>query len=295
MYIGIVCSIVAGFIWSCVNVIDKTVVSKYITDPRFLIMVFSLVSLLTGLAIIPFTGGQVSGWPLVLLVLSAVAHTLGTIAYFFAMKTDEPSRVVPLFSLTTVFIVFLSIIFLGEIFSGRTYLGIAIIIAGSFIISTRNSLSSVLKSRALWMMALGSLGYAVAYIINKHLLAEHTFWQVFAWQRLLVGMFGAVLFIFYYRRVREIFRAIRKKFVLLSFSAEVLNVIGTFFLTVASAFWYVTLVEAVVSVQYVFIFFWAIAGSRFKPALFSEEFSRRAILQKAVSIALIVVGIFMIT
>jgi len=295
MTLGFLLTIAAGFIWSLVNVIDKTVVSKYIKDPIFMILIFTLVSFLVGVIAVPFVHGEITGLAWGWLFVAGLAHTFGTLLYFYAMKIEETSRVVPLFSLSTVFIVVLSAIFLGEVFDLITYIGIIVIIIGSVTIAARKNILQSFKSKALRLMIFSNLGFAIAYTVTKYLLNTYTYWQVFSWQRVMVGIFGVVLFIVLFKTVKKVYRKVKFKYMVLSGTAETMNVVGVFFFTMASAFWFVALVEAVVSVQYVFIFFWALIISRFKPSLFSEEVNKKIMLQKIVSIALIIVGIYLIT
>jgi transporter family protein len=295
MTLGFLLSLAAGFVWSCVNVIDKAVVSKFIKNPIFMIVIFVFVSLVIGLITLPFLNGGLSGWDWGWILIASIAYTLGNLLYFYALKKEEPSRIIPLFSLTTVLVVMFSALFLGEVFGFETYFGIFVIITGSIIITAKKNILYSFTSRALWLMVLSCLGFSIAYVINKYLLDTYSYWQVFGWQRVIVGLAGIFIVFGFYSELKQVYQQIKKRYMALSASAEVLNVFGVLLFTIASAFWFVALVEAVVSVQYVFVFFWALIISRFKPSLFSEEVNKKIMLQKIVSIALIIVGIYLIT
>jgi len=295
MTLGFLLSLAAGFIWSCVNVIDKVVISKYIKNPIFMIVILVFVSLIIGLITIPFLTGGLQGWDWGWILIASIAYIFGNLLYFYALKKEEPSRVVPLFSLTTVIVVVLGALFLGEVFGLQTYIGILIIIIGSFVITARKNILNSFTSRALWLMVLSCLGFAIFMVINKHLLDTYSYWQVFGWQRVMVGVLGIFLVCIFYSELKQVYLQIKKRHMALSASAELLNMFGVLLFTIASAFWFVALVEAVVSVQYVFIFFWALIISRFKPSLFTEEVNKRVMLQKIVSIVLIIIGICLIT
>ncbi|MBU0598115.1 DMT family transporter [Patescibacteria group bacterium] len=295
MTIGFLLALAAGFIWSGVNVIDKAIVSKYIRNPIFIIVVFSFVSLAVGLIMAPFISWDLSGTAWVWMIIGSVGYVLGNLFYFYALKIEEASRVVPLFALSTVFLVIMSAIFLGELFGFQTYFGIAVIVLGSIIISARSGFSQILRSKALWLMIVSSFGFAVAYIIIKYLLDAYDYWQVFGIQRLLVGIIGLLSVPLFFKEIREVYQQIKKWHMALSSFSEILNLFGNFIFTVAMAFWFVALVESVSAVQYVFIFFWALIISRFRPSLFAEEVNKKVIFQKIISIALIVLGIYLIT
>ncbi|MFA6588225.1 MAG: EamA family transporter [Patescibacteria group bacterium] len=293
--IGLILALSAGLIWSSVNVIDKTIVSKYIKSPVFLITIFCVISGIVGLIILLFNSKSINLPALSLLILSAFSYASGVLCYFYAMKIEEPSRVVPLFALTNIFLVILSALFLKEVFNFITYIGIFLIIFGSVLINIRTSILSALTSKALWFMTFGSLGYAVAYVINKHLLSDYSYWQVFGWQRLFIGIFGVLLALYLRRSIKEILLKIRIKYILVSSTAEILNIFGSLLFISASAVWYVALVESVASVQYVFILLWAYILHKTKLSFYSEEINKSIIVQKFISILLIILGIIVIT
>jgi len=295
MAIGFLLAIVSGFIWSVVNVIDKTVVSKYIKNPIFMILIFSVVSFIIGIVAVPFIPGGLVGWAWFWVILAGVGYMLATLLYFYALQIEEASRVVPLFSLSTAFLVIISAIFLGEIFSFITYFGILLIIIGTIIITARKNIFEAFTSKALWLMALGAFGWAGSSAISKYLLDSYTYWQVYSWQRIFVGLIGIVFALFFFKNIRQVYSQIKKRYVALHSFSEVLNLLGVFVFTVAISYWFVSLANTVASVQYVFIFLWAVIISRFKPSLFTEEVNKRVIWQKVVSIALIIVGIYLIT
>jgi len=295
MNIGFLFSILAGFVWSLVNVVDKTVVSKFIRNPIFIIIVFCITSLVIGLITLPFLQFDLHGWAWGWLFISSFSYTLANLLYYYALKRDEPSRIIPLFSLSAIFLVFLSAIFLGEIFNFKTYLGIFIIIAGSVIITMRKNIRGAFASKSLWLMVLSCFGFAVVAVINKYLLNSYSYWQIFGFQRVIVGLIGIFFIIFFFSNIKQSYQQIKKKYIILNSLAETMNLLGALLFLVAISFWYVTLANTIVSVQYVFVFLWALIISRFKPSLFSEEVSRQVIFQKIAAIILIIGGVFLIS
>ena len=163
------------------------------------------------------------------------------------------------------------------------------------MISARSRIIDSFQSRALWLMVLASLGFAVTYAINKHLLFTYTYWEVYGWQRLIIGMLGPLFAILFYQEIKTTIRQVKKRFIALSFLAEIGNIFGALIFLIATSLWYISLVESVVSVHYVFIFFWTLIISRFKPSLFTEEINKKVIWQKTFSIVLIILGIYLIT
>ena len=136
MTIGFLLALAAGFIWSITNVIDKVLLDKLIRSPIFQTFIFAITSSIIGIIALPFAVNNVQGWDWISMFGVGFTFMLGTWLYFIALQREEPSRVVPLFSLAVVFLVPLSAFFLDEIFTLVNYTGIGSIIIGSFIISS---------------------------------------------------------------------------------------------------------------------------------------------------------------
>lgn len=295
MNIGFFLSLVAGLVWSIGNTIDKISVSKFVRSPVVLTMIYSITSFSLGLAALFFTQTTPVGLDWWRFLGVSFFYTLGTLLYFNAMQHDEPSRVVPLFSLTIPFLALLSAIFLGEILTVTKYIGILLVAAGSFIITSRAHVSGAFKSRAFGLMAMGAFSFSIAYVLMRKLLFTYSFWDVFAFQRLGTGLISIPLFVAFYPKIKEVLGSIKKRYLALSFSSELLNEGGAFLFVIASSVWLVTLVETAVSVQYLFIFLWGFIISRVKPLLFKEEINRGIVLQKIVSVMLMIIGIYLIS
>lgn len=294
MNIGFLFSVLAGFVWSWINVIDKVVVSKYIRNPIFIIFILNVVSLVTGVIILLINRQSMAGWAWLWIIFSGLLFTLGDLFYFYALRIEEPSRVVPLFALGTIFTVVISALFLGEVFNVLKYFGITIIILGSIIINSRRDIFSVFKSKVLGLMIISGLGYSASAVINKYLLINYSFWTVFGYQRLLVGLVSFFIVLIYFKEIKRMFLELRKYMFLMSFG-EVLNTGAALIFIIATVHWYVSMVSTVASVQYLFLFIWALIISRFKPSLFSEEVNRKVIFQKIAAIILIIGGVFLIS
>jgi transporter family protein len=295
MNLGFLLALVAGFIWSIGNALDKVAVSRFIKNPIAVTLIFCVTSLALGLVALFFVPGVLSGVDWVYMVLFCLLYLIGTLLYFIALQFDEPSRIVPLFSLTILFLAILSAVFLGEVLTTGKYVGIMLVAAGSFVITARGNLISVFKSRSLALMSASSFIFAVGYVIMRKLLLSYSFWEVFSFQRIGIGLLGIPLLLFFLPTIKSIFKETKKKYFLISFSSETLNQIGALLFMMASAVWLVTLVETTVSVQYLFIFLWGLIISRVKPELFKEDLGGRIIFQKIVSIALIIFGIYLIS
>lgn len=79
--------------------------------------------------------GEVSSRTLVFLVLSGIATGLSWLCYYRALQLGPASKVAPVDKLSVVFVAVLALAFLGETGNWKSWLGIAMIAAGSIIVS----------------------------------------------------------------------------------------------------------------------------------------------------------------
>lgn len=79
--------------------------------------------------------GEVSTRTLVFLALSGIATGLSWLCYYRALQLGPASRVAPIDKLSVVFVAVLALVFLGESGNWKSWLGIAMIAAGSVIVS----------------------------------------------------------------------------------------------------------------------------------------------------------------
>lgn len=294
MVTGFFLAIAAGFVWSIVNVVDKAAVSRFIKSPIIMAGVYYVVSLIVGLFMLLFTNIDFTLITWLWIILSAMLFGFGNLCYYYAIKYEEASRIVPLFSLSTVFLVVLSAIFLGEVFSVSKYFGIGLVVVGSALIMARGSLRSSFNTRAVWIMTASCMSYSIAYVITKHLLSANTYGEVFAWQRIVLGLLGLSVTLVLWKKIVPVLVGIKKRYMVLQFGNEAVSVGAFLLFTAAMSYWYVTLVETVASVQFLFLFFWTLIVSRFRPRLFVEEINRRTVVQKSISIILIIIGVYLI-
>ncbi|MFC1687388.1 EamA family transporter [Patescibacteria group bacterium] len=292
---GFYLALAAGFLWSVTNIIDKAVVNRFIKSPALLTLIFSVVLLIAGLVMLPPSSEWMTGTDFWWMVVSGFLYMIATLWYFFALQKEEASRVVPLFALTIVFLTLQSAIFLGEVFTLTTYIGIGLVIVASFILMSRRNILDAFQSKVFAYMIASTFAYALSYVINKDLLATYTDKQVFSFHNILIGFVGMIFLLFFIRKMRLQYSEIKKRYISVSVMGEIISALGAFLFIAASAVWFVTLVETVVSVQYVFLFIFTIIISRFAPNLFKEEINRNIIIQKSIAIVLMIIGIYLIS
>lgn len=288
-------SILAAIVWAVVNVIDKFSISKLVDRPVIPVIVWCTINGSAGLIIFAVVGFQMLPLNNVLLTLLASAlYVLMAWLYTHALKQEEVSRVVPLFYLTPIFTLLLARFFLGETFPAAIYSGILLLICGAILISTRLPLQLHL-GKILWLMLLSSVLLGGHYVITKYLLGVADFWQIFAYMR--VGMFivfipAVIANIQHMKRVYT--QQGIKPFAVISFS-ETLNLTGVLFITMATAVGFVTLVNALSSVQPFFVLGITIVLSLFYPQILQEKLGTAIIALKCLAIAMMFTGALIVS
>lgn len=290
----IVYSLLAGVIWAIVNIIDKFVISKLVKKPIVQIIFLGLMSLLTAIGVAIFHGiGVISPWHVIVALISGVLYTGMTLFYFKAMMADDVSSVIPLFKLNPLFVAILASIFLGEVFTPVKYLAVLLLLIGSMMINYQKS-SSIILSKAFWLVAISAIFLAVSQILNKYLLNFSDYWTVFSWVR--IGSFVAVIPLIVTQWPNLVYTVKHqggKTIGLISLS-ELLNLAAVLLITIATVTGFVTLTNALSMLQPLFVLIFASLISIYYPKILKEETSGSSILLKALAIVIMIIGAVLI-
>ena len=145
----VIYSIIAVLIWSIVNIVDKHILEKRIKNSLIPVVIFGVIGLLIAIIIYLLQGFQpLSGLNIILALIAGIFLKLTNVFYFKATKIEEISRVIPLLSLSPLFVLILATIFLGEVFKPLQYLGIFLLVIGAILLSTKNFKEEIRLSKA---------------------------------------------------------------------------------------------------------------------------------------------------
>ena len=283
-------ALIGAVITAVVGVLDKMVLSKWMGDPVGSFFVFGVTEGAFGLAAF-FAFGMPTLPVLSALAAMAGGGCFGLSAYFYfrALKVGEVSRLIPLYALSPLLIAVFAAIFLGEIFPPIKYLGVALLIVGSLLVSLENFHSFRLGKGTLWMLAsVGIIG--VGAVISKSLLAHADPWTIFAY-----GKFGSALSVMpFIGRGAAAFIASAKRqgrqLVAAMFLSEALTSLTTIFFLYASASSYVTLVSAIIATNPFFLLVFTTLLSLYRPKILKEEFAGNLLVRKVAALILMFVG-----
>jgi uncharacterized membrane protein len=294
-------SLIAPFIWSLVNHVDKLILSRFFHGGGSGgLMIFVGVVAIPLAVIVALVEPQVfavSASIVVPLVLSGLLYNVGIYFYLKALEKSEASYVVPFWQLIPVFTYFFGIIFLAEHLSADRLLGGVIVIIGSIILSTHIGKKALqFDARTMLTMVLSSSTMALGYVLYKD-GAEISFWASIFWNQIGMVIFAAIFACvpLFWREFTGVIRLNSSGVLGLNLAEQVAEIVGV----IASNFAILLAPAAVIilveyTAQPLFVFAFGILFTLFVPSLVQEDISRRALARKLVAIIVMGVGLLFV-
>ncbi len=287
-------SLLSGFLMAVVNLLDRYVLTRLVKRALAPIVVLGVIGLVPGLLVLAVKGRVgLAGAELLLAVGAGLIFLAMAYFYFRAAQVEEISRVVPLFYLSPAMVAILARVLLNENLSGRKYAGIALLVAGAVLISSRWP-PGLRRGPAFGFMILAAGALAAYTLATKAVLKSADYWTVFALARL--GMFmGITPVVFRNRKELKAELTGRRggKVVVLMAGNEALAMAGSFVFTLAASRGPISLVNALASTQPFFVLGLTLSLARFWPGLLGEETSRGAVILKIAAILVMFAGVFL--
>jgi drug/metabolite transporter (DMT)-like permease len=257
------------------------------------------------LAFIPFGFYLPSAFQIAVSLISGFLFSLGILALYFAIRKGEASRVSPIVGATIPVVTFiLSWFFSAEKLVLVQIIGIALLIFGGLLISFDLPLKINKKkfSSGFYPSLLAGFLLALSYFGFKFVYQEQSFLNGFIWTR-----FGAFLAVASYFIVpswrKSIFKSFRNfkkpqkqeyQTGIIFIGNKALGGISSILINYAIALGSVTVVNSLVSSQYVFILALAYFAHKKFPFVFEEKLYFWDWAQKLGAIVLIGIGIVLI-
>jgi len=282
-------AIIAYALNALVFIIDKHLLSATIPKPVSYAFWVSLLSLAV-VVVIPF------GVYWVNLNYFLIAFTSGA-AFFFSLvflykaikKTDVSVASTKIGVLGVIFTYVFSALILRDYFSSSDIISLGLMVAGILFIGKTSS-------KNIWPNALISgIGFGASTVLLKLTFNHSTFLNGFFWTR--IGLVGTAILILVIPTIRkEVFSSFKNsthpsRFIFIG--NKILAGIGFALIYVAIKLGNVAVVNALLSVQFVFIFLLALIFRNKIPGI-AENLKGITILQKLVGIILIGIGFLMI-
>jgi transporter family protein len=288
-------ALLSGLLSAGVNILDKYVLDKFARNPIVPILLLAVMNLPVCGIILALRGIPPLSFQNILLILAAgVAIFYMAYFYFKAAALEEISRIVPLLFLSPLFTAILAFFLLDESFTYLKYLGIAAVILGALLVSSRFPLKLRIN-RPLGLMLLSAFSISTHYVLAKYLLSHADYWSVFALTRLVMSLVAVPLFFRHFSDLRSTLKS-HGWHVLGVMALDQYIALGAILLLfVAASGGPISLVMALAAIQPFFVLLFTILLSLFWPHLMQEEIGRSTVLQKLAAIALMFIGVLLIT
>lgn len=302
----IIVAISAYFLGAFAVLTDKFLLgSKRISSPQvytFYVGVFGLGAFLFA----PFGFVVPSSWQLLISLISGAIYIGGIFALNVSINKAEASRVTPVvFSVVPIATYLISFVVSSEKLTLGQLGGVALLIFGGLLISF--DLPLKLNKRKFFLgfytSCLAGFLLAVSYVMFKFVYAEQSFLNGFMWTR-VGGFIAALLLLVIPLWRRQIFKSFAhaknpsKKNVGTGGIFLVNKIMGgtsSILLNKAFQLGSVTLVNSMVSLQYVFVLLLVAIVAKKHPKVFAEKLKFWDWAQKIGAIIIIAVGMFFVS
>ena len=296
----------AYFFGAVANVGDKFLLgSKRISSApvyAFYVAVFGLGAFLLA----PFGLSLPNGNIMVLCLISGLLFTIGITFLYFAIERAEASRVVPVFGALIPLTSLVLADFLGtEKLTAMQTAGTILLIFGGLLISFDLPLKLGKKKFFSGFYHACAAGFivAVSYLMFKYIAGNgESFVNWYVWTRFggLFGIIGLLLVPSWRKDIFNSFLSIKKdkkhaaKTGGIFIGNKIAGGVSTLMLNYAIQIGSVTLINALVSLQYVFVLIMVAVLSKTRARIFQEKLLFWDWAQKIAAIAIIAIGMFLI-
>ncbi len=250
---------------------------------------------ITILLLVPFIGFQVPGvFEVVFCLIIGAIYLAAIFSIYQGLEYFETSRVIPAIgALVPIFTFIFIYLFSGgkEVLAASELITFFIFIIGGVLINYHPGKKII--SESLKISALAALFLALVFVLSKYIYLALPFWTGFVWIR--IGTFLTALTFLSFREVRQdlIGDGKKRSFSLKTGSIFIVNQLvgaGAFILqswSIALApLVYLSIINAVQGVQYLFLFIFTLVFYKF----LKEELSKKIITQKIIAIIIILIG-----
>jgi drug/metabolite transporter (DMT)-like permease len=292
----ITAAVAVAAIMAIVNVVDSHIISKRMPSLGAFLIPAGSVHLVFGLIILavhpPAEGVEAFTW--FIAVVAAITRVAAVLPMLYVMRTEEVSRIIPVVYAHPVFVAVLAVPLLDERLIAVQWVAILMTVGGAALISLKGQGRATRLRRSFGMLLVSSLLFGVANVATKYASDSVPFWNMYSLTAMALGL-GFYLVALRPTVIRELKEMPGRGSTLSLIGAnETIALAG-----IVLSFWAiekgpVSLVSTVMGIRPFFVFLYALALSRFFPAVLDEGFARGTAVLKVVSIGLIVGGVAII-
>lgn len=287
------------FLFAVTQFIDKYLIDKKVKDPWFISVLGGIVSFTVSVVVTLFHGFHlIHPTQILFLLLAGAALTYYMVPYFIALSSDDTSNVTPLFQFVAVFVLILSYLFLKEVLSGQQLFAFVLLFFGGLFLAanTTSKKGFISIKKSFWLMMLASLIASTASIFFKLVSIHIDFLTTIIYVNFGIGLSSFSLLLKPSLRkgfIKEVKRISLEVWIILAID-DLLNLGGELALLLAVSLAPASLVNAFGAVQPLYILLLGITLSLLFPRFVKENLGKGKLLQKIISIAMLMGGIYLL-
>ncbi len=288
----VVLALLYPLLYAISNVIDKFLLEKRLRS-CFSFAIFSgWITLIFGLIILIFNPiPQLSTIQWILSIGTGLLYSAAIAIYFYTARFEEISRVISVGNLIPIFVLIGAVIFLGETLPIWKYGAIVIATFGAILVGIKKFQLKTTMRPGFWLLILYCIFIAIAYIIQKNLLADITIWNFYTLS--LIGYWAGMQLAWFSKNARKHLKDATNNIHLILIT-EGTGLAAFLVYLVAVSTTEVSLVTAMVALQPVYVLIIMAILSIFMPKVLKEVFTKKTALLKIISVLMIVVGVFFV-
>ena len=289
----------AGYLLLAVEaVITKILLSNKVKSWQLYSFYVGLLSL-NGVLFAPFGLKWFGGMLFLESLLTGTIFFLALVFLYKSLEKSSASRVFILYgSVVTVASFFWEYLLLGQLFSKADLMAVLLLILGGFLVSFKfykNRMFSDYKT-----VIFSGFLMALALVMMKDIFTQQNFITGYVFSRF--GVFLSALSLMLYPKFRRVVKASLKNkskkdnqknfgFIL---GAKIVSGTGKILINYAISLGSVTIINALVSVQYSFVFIFTVLLGFLNRKMIQEKVTTKNIIFKTAGLILVIMGIFLI-
>lgn len=297
----LIVAISSYLILSIVCLVDKYLLIGPIPNPKVYTFYVGILGILV-LVLAPFVNFYIP--EISQIVLSILAGAFFIYAIFWlncALHLFEVSRIIPAIGgLIPLFTFVLVYIFSYGKESLSFYESIAFIllVSGSILINLEKE--KIINRKSLQISVFASFLFSLSFVLTKYVYLNQPFWNGYIWIKIGGFLMALCFFLFSSEIKEEIFKkkiSFKKKTIGIFLSNQAVgagaNILQNWAIALAGLA-YLSIINAMAGIQYVFLFVFATLISFKFPKILKEESSKKILLQKVFAILLIIGGLIIL-
>ena len=290
-------ALLAPFLFALTNQIDKILLARYFTKVKATTLLFYTV-IVSGIIAI----GIVSFKPSVLTVPlfdAGLMFAAGIIFYFAitpfikALSIEEASRVIPVFQIQPVLAYIFGVVLFHETLSASQALAGVIIVAGALLINLDLDNRKRFKGVVFGLVALSCLFYMLESVTFKFIGGHYGFWDATFYQYLGTAVAGVFVFMVsrdYRSDLKKVSKEGGIKLLTGATLSAMLSMGGRMAFNYSLLLAPLVIVQLVQGTQAIFVLIVGTLLALFVPKYGKENISRKHMVQKIVSIVIVLTG-----